>query len=186
MIGSLRGTVVAVNPTSLVLEVNGVGYRVVVPPSILSFSKTGDALFLLIHEHIREDMDELYGFMQAADLGLFEQLLSISGVGPKVAMTILSVGSADAVRRAIMAGDLDTLTSVPGVGKKTAQKIVLELKGQIVDVSQMPKEDQEVIQALQSLGYPASEAKEALKNLSGDLKDVSARVREALRLMAKK
>ena len=186
MIGSLRGTVVGVNPTSLLLEVGGIGYRVVVAPSVLSVTKNGDALFLFIHEHIREDMDELYGFLNGEDLALFEQLLTISGVGPKVAMTILSVGSADTVRRAIMAGDLDTLTSVPGVGKKTAQKIVLELKGQIVDVSQMPKEDQEVMQALQSLGYPAALARDAIKNLTGDVTEVSARVREALKMLAKR
>nr|MBP7134349.1 Holliday junction branch migration protein RuvA [Patescibacteria group bacterium] len=119
------------------------------------------------------------------DLALFDQLLGISGVGPKVALTILGIGSVETVRRAIMSGDLDTLTSVPGVGKKTAQKIILELKGQLVELANASPVDQEVIQALQGLGYSAQQAREAVKELSPDSESTSDRVREALRWLAK-
>jgi Holliday junction DNA helicase RuvA len=138
-----------------------------------------------IHDHVREDVRDLYGFLSSADLSLFDQLLSISGVGPKVAMTILGIGSADTVRRAIMSGDLAMLTSVPGVGKKTAQKIILELKGQLVELAESSPMDQEVIQALQGLGYTVAQAREAVKLLSPDLTNTSDRVREALRSLAK-
>jgi Holliday junction DNA helicase RuvA len=185
MIGSLRGQLLEYTANQLLLEVSGVGYRVLVPGSVLALLKTGEELFLYIHDHIREDLHDLYGFLANADLQLFEQLLSISGVGPKVAMTILGIGSADTVRRAIMSGDLDLLTSVPGVGKKTAQKIVLELKGQLVELSESSPTDQEVIQALQGLGYSIAQAREVVKQLSPDLVSTSDRIREALRWLAK-
>ena len=94
MIGSLRGLVLEYSATTVLLEVAGVGYRVLVPGAILTLLKTGEEAFFYIHDHVREDSHDLYGFLSAADLQLFDQLLSISGVGPKVAMTILGIGSA--------------------------------------------------------------------------------------------
>lgn len=185
MIGSLRGRVLDVSPSHVLLEVGGVGYRIHGSPNVLTQVHVDQTAFFFIHDHIREDSHELFGFLSSADLDLFEQLLGISGVGPKVGMTILSVGSADTVRRAIMAGDLELLTSVPGVGKKTAQKIVLELKGQLVDSADVSVEDQEVTQALQSLGYSAVQARDALKGMSVEVKGTSDRVREALRFLKK-
>lgn len=185
MIGSLRGRIIDVSPRRVLVEVAGLGYAVIVPPSVLAGLKKEEEAFFYVHDHIREDAHDLYGFLQSADLALFEQLLGISGVGPKVAMTILAIGSAETVRRAIMAGDLSTLTSVPGVGKKTAQKIVLELKGQLVDASIESPVDREVMDGLQSLGYSASQARDVMKQIPADIADVSARIREALRLLAK-
>ena len=185
MIGSLRGRVIDVLATSVLLEIQGVGYRVMVPASALSTVKAGDEAFFYIHDRIREDAHDLYGFLSAEDLRLFEQLLNVSGVGPKVATAIMAVGSAEAVRRAIMAGDVARMTSVPGVGKKTAQKIILELKGQLVEAEGESSEDRDAIEALQSLGYSAMQAREALKNVGADIVDVSARVREALRRLSK-
>jgi holliday junction DNA helicase RuvA len=185
MIGSLRGRVIEIHANHAFLEVGGVGYKILAAPSVLSKLQTDREGFLYIHEHIREDSDDLYGFLSYEDLELFEQLLDVSGVGPKVGMTILSVGSADMVRKAIMAGDIDLLTSVPGVGKKTAQKIVLELKGQLVDIEGTPSQDREVVEALESLGYSSSQAREAIKRVSAEVTNVSDRVREALRLLSK-
>ncbi|MBM3205215.1 Holliday junction branch migration protein RuvA [Candidatus Uhrbacteria bacterium] len=185
MIGSLRGRVLEILHSHIILEVGGVGYRILVSSSVLSLTKSGEDGFFYIHDHIREDLHDLYGFLTSSDLELFERLLSISGVGPKVAMTILSIGSAETVRSAIMSGDLATLTSVPGVGKKTAQKIILELKGQLVEAQTESPVDREVIEALQSLGYSSSQAKEILKDISPDITDTSARVREALRRLSK-
>ncbi len=185
MIGSLRGEVMEILGGSVLLEVQGVGYLVRVSVSSLALLTVGEQAFVYIHDHVREDAHDLYGFLSLADLTLFDQLLGISGVGPKVAMTILSVGSADTVRRAIMQGDLATLTSVPGVGKKTAQKIILELKGQLVEADQVSPVDKEVIEALESLGYSAQQAREALKQISPEAVEAPARVREALRLLSK-
>lgn len=174
-----------IHPTSALIEIAGVGYVVQLTPATVSRLRCGEEAFVYAHHHVREDVETLFGFLTLADQRLFEQLIGISGVGPKSAMTILSVGSSDDVRAAIMSGDLTTLTSVPGVGKKTAQKIVLELKGQIVDEEQESSADRDVLQALQSLGYTSSQARDAIKHLSADSKDTSDRVREALRLLAK-
>ncbi len=184
MIGSLRGVVIDRSVQSVLLEVGGIGYRVGVTPGLLAMTKTGENRFLYIHEVIREDAHDLYGFVSQDDLQLFLKLLSVSGVGPKVANTILSIGTADAVRRAVMSGDVDTLTSVPGVGKKTAQKIVLELRGQLADDGEIEGEDGEVISALQSLGYSAIDARAALKRVDAAIVGVSDRLREALKQLS--
>lgn len=184
MIGSLRGVVLERSAQSILLEVNGVGYKVGVTPGLLALTKTGEPLFLYIHEVIREDAHDLYGFLTQDDLELFLKLLSVSGVGPKVANTILSLGSADAVRKAVMSGDVETLTSVPGVGKKTAQKIVLELRGQLVDDGELGGEDGEILSALQSLGYSSSDARAALKRVGSSVAGVSDRLREALKQLS--
>lgn len=165
--------------TWALIEVQGIGYRITAPPHVLAAVRGASRAFVYTYDHIREDVHELYGFTAMGDLELFEQLIGISGVGPKAAMTILSIGSGDTVRRAIMAGDLTTLTSVPGVGKKTAQKIVLELKGQLVDEDPSQDGDRDAVEALMSLGYSASQAKEALKGI--EAMDTSDRIREALK-----
>lgn len=185
MIGFLRGRLHEVLPTHVLLDVAGVGYAVGVSPALASGLHVGKDAFFYVYEHIREDAHDLYGFLAASDLALFRQLIGVSGVGPKSAMTILAVGDGETVRRAIMAGDLETLTSVPGVGKKTAQKIVLELKGQLVDVDETGGEDRDAIEALVSLGYPSADARDALKMVPTDVKGTSDRVRQALRFLAK-
>lgn len=185
MIGSLRGKVLSVHVTNVLIEVAGIGYVVKAPASVLSAMKVGEERFVYVHDHVREDAHDLFGFNTREELALFDRLLAISGVGPKVALTVLSAGSLETVRRGIMQGDIGLLTSVPGVGKKTAQKIILELKGQIVEESQMSIGDVEVIEALVSLGYTASQSREALKTIPAEVKDVSERVREALKRLAK-
>lgn len=184
MIGSLRGTIIELGTNSLLLEVYGVGYRVQVPSVILSLLKRDEEQFLYIHEQLREDTHDLYGFIASQDLQLFTKLLNVSGVGPKVAMTLLSLGSADVVQRAIMSGDLDSLTALPGVGKKTAQKIILELKGQLVEEEQLPSVDRDVADALQGMGYTSAQVREALKALTPDLTEPSDRIRAALKFLA--
>ncbi len=184
MIGSLRGEIIEIGPNWVLLEIMGIGYRVQVASSILSLLKTGQEQFLYIHEQLREDAHELFGFISSDDLRLFTKLLSVSGVGPKVAMTLLSMGSAETVQRAVMSGDLEALTSLPGVGKKTAQKIILELKGQLVESEQIPSVDRDVADALQGMGYSSIQVRDVLKELPADLKDPSERIRAALKLLA--
>lgn len=184
MIGSLRGEIIEIGASWILLEVGGVGYRVQTPSSLLALLKQGQKQFVYIHEQLREDTHELYGFLSSQDLGLFTKLLSVSGVGPKVAMTLLSMGSADTVQRAVMSGDLVSLTSLPGVGKKTAQKIILELKGQLVEEEQIPSVDRDVADALLGMGYSAVQVRDALRQISSDVSDPSERIRAALRVLS--
>lgn len=183
MIVSLRGRVLEKAVNWVLLEVGGIGYKIGVSPAVLGQIRQEGETFLYVHHHIREDAEDLFGFLALADLELFHKLLSISGVGPKSAMTIMSVGSADQVRKAIMSGDLAMLTSVPGVGKKTAQKIILELKGQIVEPDDKTNADMDVIDALVGLGYTAQQAKDVLKHVKAE--EPSDRIREALKYLSK-
>jgi holliday junction DNA helicase RuvA len=184
MIGSLRGTILDVSPTDALIEVAGVGYRVIASPATLAGLRAGEPAFLHIHDHVREDAHDLFGFASRDERSLFERLINVSGVGPKVGLAILSLGSADTVKRAIMSGDLGMLTSIPGVGMKIAQKVVLELKGQLVDVESASGPDREVIDALVSLGYSSNQAREAVKGVPPEVTDVSERVREALKRLS--
>ena len=186
MIVSLRGRVLDRRAQDIVLEVGGVGYRVGVTPGLLALTKMGEELFLYIHEVLREDTHDLYGFLSQDDRELFLKLLSVSGVGPKVANTILSIGTTDTVRKAMMSSDVAMLTSVPGVGKKTAQKIILELRGRLVEETSITGIDGEVIGGLQSLGYSVADAREALKHVSVDVVGTADRLRGALKVLAKR
>jgi len=185
MIGSLRGRVLDIAPPWVLIEVQGIGYRVCVSSNTLAGMRVNEEVFVYIHDVVREDARDLFGFTALEDLRLFERMISVSGVGPKVALAMSSIGSADTLKRAIMSGDLTTLTSAPGVGKKIAQKIILELKGQIVDTDGTTGPDREAIDALVSLGYSGTQARDALKSVSTDIADISDRVREALRMLGK-
>lgn len=186
MIGSLRGRVIEVRPGTALIEVAGVGYAVRASTSTLSGFAEGKDVFVYTHDHVREDAHDLFAFVSRSEQELFERLLSVSGVGPKVALTILSAGAPESVKKAILDGDLTFLTSTPGVGKKTAQKIVLDLKGQLVDADPAAAgPDAEAVMALEGLGYQASVAREALKRVSAEVKGVEARIREALKWLSK-
>ncbi len=184
MIGSLRGRIIEKRLTGALLEVGGLGYQVYLSPAVLTELSSENETFLYIHDHIREDAHDLYGFLTVSDLELFQRLIGISGIGPKAGANILSLGSS-VVREAIMQGDVTRLSSAPSVGKKTAQKIILEMKGQLVEEASMPAGDMEVVEALQSLGYKAHDAREAVKMVGVEVNDVSERVREALRHLSR-
>lgn len=185
MIGSLRGMVFERSADRLLLEVQGIGFSVRVTPHTSSDLAGKQEAFLYIYDLVREDARELFGFLHRTELELFEKLLSISGVGPKAALTILSIGSAETVKAAIMAGNLTQLTSVPGVGTKTAQKIILELKGQLVTKEEAVQGDQELLDALMGLGYQASQIKDIGRHIPTTMTDISDKVRYALKLLAK-
>ena len=185
MISSLRGRVLERSVSWVLVEVSGLGYRIGVSPSTLGQIPSEGEVFLYVHHHVREDAETLFGFLTMDDLELFEKLLTISGVGPKSAMTIMAVGSAEQVRKAIMSGDLAMLTSVPGVGKKTAQKIILELKGQLVEAEsgEHVTANSDVIDALVGLGYSTQQAKDVLKHVTAT--DPADKIREALKYLSK-
>jgi Holliday junction DNA helicase RuvA len=185
MIATLSGEVAQVEEGSIVIEVGGVGLRVSVPAPLRERVKPGEAAFLHTHLVVREDLLALYGFETAADRELFSLLLSVDGVGPKVALSVLSTLTHDTVQRAVFNEETDLLSRVPGVGRKTAQKIVLHLHdrlkpaGGLERIAAMSDADSEVLSALTALGYSVVEAQTAVQSLP---KDSPQEVEERLRL----
>ncbi len=181
MIASLSGTVAARDEKSVVLDVHGVGLRVFVLPRTLAKLPPQTATTLLTHLNVREDALDLYGFATAGELRLFERLLSVSGVGPKVALGVLSAASASDLETAIERGDSKVLTKVSGVGTKTAERIIVDLRGKLTDIQTTDDSSlSSVIDALVSLGYTSREAREAAVATPAD-QTVAARVKTALR-----
>jgi Holliday junction DNA helicase RuvA len=175
MIASLRGRLADVLPDGAVIDVGGVGYRVFLTPKALAALPRGGEVLVHTVTYVREDTLALYGFLSADERHVFEQLLGASGVGPKLALALLSVHSPDALRRAITAGDADALTLVPGIGRKGAARLILELKGKFGDGAlELPTDlasrpaYAEVREALAALGYGPVEVKSALQSLPDD------------------
>jgi len=191
VIGSLRGTVLdrAVGGEVL-LEVGGVGYRVMVPSGSVAVLEPGAPAFLFTHLVVREDALSLYGFPDREQRDTFEALMSANGVGPKLALAILSVHKPSALRRAVIEGDIDALTLVPGVGKRTAQRLMIELAAKLgttspdpAGVEGGPSPRAEVRAALEGLGYGAEEVRSVLDTLPID-GPVEVLLKEALKLLA--
>lgn len=187
MIATLRGQISHIEDNALIIEVGGVGLRVFVPAPLRTNSKAGEVIFLFTHLQVREDALTLYGFESQADKDLFNILLGVDGVGPKVALSVLSSMTLDAIQRAIFADEGELLSKVPGVGKKTAQKMALHLKDKLKPTDALSKlgaladYDSEVLAALTALGYSVVEAQAAIQSLPKDApKDVEERLRVAL------
>jgi Holliday junction DNA helicase RuvA len=187
VIARLRGTAVAHRPDGLVLDVNGVGYLVAATPSAVRRADGDGEVTLEIHTHVREDTLQLYGFADAAERELFEHLLSVSGVGPKVALAIVSGSSPRELRRAIALEDTARFEAIPGIGKKTAQRVVLELKEKVGAGAPTPelRQDGHLVarDALVELGYTLVDAERALAEVDPEL-PAEERVREALKKAA--
>jgi holliday junction DNA helicase RuvA len=184
MIARLTGSPVARDEQTLVLDVSGVGYLVNATRSAVRKSRKADEVTLETYLHVREDTMQLYGFAEAEERELFEHLLSVSGVGPKVALAIVSGSPPAELRQAIAGEDTARFQAIPGIGKKTAQRVVLELKEKLgVDGVQLPppssKEDVLAREALIELGYSTAEAERALSETDPDLPPAE-RVRRAL------
>jgi holliday junction DNA helicase RuvA len=193
VIGSVRGSVLERSASGEVLvEVGGVGYRVLVPLSAVPALMPGAGAFLFTHLHVRDDAMILYGFPTREERDTFEVLIGANGVGPKLALAILSVHSPAALRRALLDDDVDALMLVPGVGKRTAQRLAVELKARLdvpdietVDTAAPPSPRAEVRSALAGLGYEPDEVRDVLAQLDG-AEDVSVEdlLRDALRMLA--
>lgn len=177
MIGSVAGTLVETYPDGALVDVSGVGYRVLAPPSVIArLPGSGQSVRLHTHLHVREDALTLYGFTTAEERDLFEILIAVNGIGPKGGLAVLGVYTPDALRRAILGEDLDALTLIPGVGKKTAGRMILELReklgagdADLVPVASSPAMRQalgEVRAALLQLGYTTTEARGALEHVA--------------------
>ena len=188
MISRLRGKPVARRPDGLVLDVNGVGYVVAATPAALRRADGAEEVSLETYLHVREDALQLYGFADAAERELFEHLLSVSGVGPKVALAIVSGSNPDELRRAIVLEDTARFEAIPGIGKKTAQRVVLELKEKVglgpTAHAVAPRDEHLAARdALVELGYSLIEAERALADVDSELAP-EERVRQALRRAA--
>ena len=171
MIAHLRGALLAKHPNQAIVETHGVGYDVVISvPTFSELPATGNEVALHIHTHVREDTLSLYGFLRLAEKHLFEKLLSVSGIGPKLAITILSGMPADEMVTAIRGGDLARLTRIPGIGKKTAERMVLELREKLaapageteMSRTTVTPVEEDVLSALVNLGYQRLAAEKAL------------------------
>jgi Holliday junction DNA helicase RuvA len=187
MIASIEGRVAATYPDHVVIVTNGIGYNVYMPSSALTRTLENETLFVHTHLIVREDALTLYGFPTVAERELFEKIITVSGVGPKLALAIMGTLTPDHLRNAVVTEQPDILTRVPGIGKKMAQKIVFELKdkfksdGALVTVSGFSDINADVLDTLVALGYSIVEAQSAIQSLPADApQDVESRVRMAL------
>jgi len=189
LIGRLRGVVADKGPERVLLEVGGVGYELAVPPrTLVELPPIGDEAVVHTHLYVREDAMSLYGFATDDQRDLFRILLGVSGVGPKVALAILGTMSPDDLRRAVLTEDAAALTAVPGIGKRSAQKLMLELrpKLELPDTDLMPSHSPvaEVRSALEGLGYQSEEIRGAMADLP-DTEEVESMLRHALQVLGR-
>jgi len=192
MISYLKGNIIYKNNSYLILDVSGVGYGIYLSEKLLQEARVNTEEAFYIYQQVRENALNLYGFRAAADLELFEMLLSVSGVGPKSALGVLSVATSQEVIQSIARGDSLLLTKVSGIGQKTAERLVLELKNKIAKLGGQSLNDtysassgSDEIDALIALGYSLLEAREALRSISPSIIDSGARIKEALKNMRK-
>lgn len=173
----------------IVLELGGVGYRVAVSPALLARMRPEREAHLFVHHLVREDHQALFGFASAEELAFFELLMTVTGVGPRLALAITGAHPVTRLQLAIVTDDIDVLTSVSGVGRKTAQRIALELKEKIhaagIAVGPGAAADSDVVAALESLGYTASEARRAASAVAGDGGGLDTRIKSALQELAR-
>ena len=176
----------------MILDVNGVGYALYVSPDTfkkISRQAENQEIIFWTHLHVREDALQLYGFLEKAEVEFFEMLIAISGVGPKSAVGILGVAPLDTLKRAIASGDISYLTKVSGIGRKTAEKIVLELRDKLGGAAGVGsgdagiKGEEDALDALQTLGYSLREARDVLKEVSPETEGAEARIKAALKLL---
>jgi holliday junction DNA helicase RuvA len=191
MIASLQGRVLAAHSDHVIVVVNGIGYKVFVPEPASFDDRDGETVFLYTLLIVREDALSLYGFRTVSEREVFETLLKVNGVGPRMALAILSTISIDNLRSAVLSERAELLTRVPGIGKKTAQKIVFELKDKLaigldtVPVVELSDVNSEVMDALVALGYSIVEAQTAIQSLPKDAPDdIEERIRLTLQYFA--
>lgn len=188
MIASLQGTITQNDSKFIILEVNNIGYKIFVTADTLHGLTIGSKQKLFTYLAVRENAMDLYGFVSEKERNFFELLISISGIGPKGAINILSAVSIDTLISAIQTGSTTHLIKVSGIGKKTAEKIVLELKDKLEtltgdDMTQGLSSDADAIEALKMLGYESNEARESLKKIDKNITDTGAKVKAALKVL---
>ena len=191
MIGSVKGKVILVDGNNLLVEVGGVGYRVLVSERVAANANLNNEVFLYTHTHVKEDVLDLFGFTDVQDLKLFNNLISVNGVGPRTAMTIFSFYSRNEIVDAVLKGDVNFFTRVPRLGKKNAQKIIIELKSKFKDTSTFDlnaddgNDNKEVYEALKTFGFSRKEIAESLKNIDSSASTSDEKIKQALKLLGK-
>ena len=172
MIGYISGSVIHKNQERLIIKTNGIGYEVFAPQNVIDRAKKGQEIELFTHLYVREDILALYGFLDIESLELFRHLISVSGVGPKTALDVLSSASVAEIKNAVAKAQTDIFSAVSGIGKKTAGRIILDLQAKFGQVKELdfkgePKKE-EALEALMNLGYKKSEAAQALRGIDAD------------------
>lgn len=194
MIGFIKGTIEDIEEDRVVVDCNGIGYNIFMPLSVLANISIGATVKIYTYLAVREDAMNLFGFLGKQDLDIFKKLITVSGIGPKGGLSIMSVMTADEVRMAIITGDHKAISKAPGVGAKTAMKVIVELKDKVnledvsfVSGAAAPVESnlqKEAVMALVALGYSEHESALAVKKVDGALyEDVETLIKEALRKM---
>jgi Holliday junction DNA helicase RuvA len=188
MIGSVNGKIQHKASSFIILECAGVGYKVFITPVLLAQLKAGQQLGLVTHTYVREDQITLYGFPSLPELEFFELLLTVSGVGPKSALGIMSLASLDMIKSAIVSEDPSVFTKVAGIGRKTAERVIIELKDKLKDAEQrapVAREHSDALDALTALGYSQQEARDALKSVPPDITNLQDKVKLALKKLTR-
>lgn len=190
MISYIKGKIISIEPQEVIVVVQNIGYGIHVSTSLASSVLSGQEIELFTYQHVREDSLDLFGFQTNYELGMFKKLIGISGIGPKSALGILSSVSVEQLEEAITTGNAAVLTKISGVGKKTAERIVLELKGKVLPgatshLSAAGSMDLEVMEALEQLGYRADQARDALKSLQGDFSGSDEKLKAALKYLGR-
>jgi len=188
MISQITGKIILKTEKFIIVEANNIGYKIFATTELLSQTKLEENHKVWTYLAVRENALDLYGFSSKKELDFFELLITISGVGPKTALNILNVATVDSLRKAISSGETAHLTKVSGLGKKMADKIVLELKGKLGTYEEVAlglKEEIDALEALKSLGYSHKESREALQEIDKSLTTTSARVKAALKHLGK-
>jgi len=185
MISRVNGTVVEVEVDRVVVDVGGLGYEILAPAPVLERLKVGEVAQLLTHHHVRENQQELYGFAETEAKDLFEQLLGVSGVGPKSALAIMSLGDQDRLRQAIAGEDAAFIAAASGVGKRSAERVIVELKDKVGEPQGGPagRTGDDATAALMALGYNAAQAASALRDLPTEM-NLGQKVKAALKKLS--
>lgn len=190
MFYSIEGILVKKSDKFIVIENHGLGFRIFVSQETnAKLPKLGETTKLFLYHHVREDAMDLYGFLQKEEMELFEMLISVSGIGPKTALGLIGLSSVENLKTAIVSGKADFLHRAPGIGQKTAERIILELKSKLAEESgdgSKLESDMELEDALVDLGYDKSVSRQAIKKIPEGIIDSEKRLKEVLKLLGKK
>ncbi len=191
MISYLEGIIKLKSSNYFIVFVNGVGFKVFTPTDVITNNNLGQKITIFTYTHVKDDALELYGFPSFEDLVMFELLLGVSGIGPKTALSIFSNGKLGSIKEAIFKGDVDFFTSIPRLGKKNAQKIIIELRPKLGSLSELDLtneggETKEIVEALRTFGFSTSETKEAINFLRDFEGTTSDKIKQALKFLGKK
>ncbi len=192
MISYLKGQIKNKNQRSLTLDINNIGYEIFLPLSFLERLKIGEVKEFFCHLHVRQDVMELYGFETIEEKNFFELLITISGVGPKSALQVLTIAKINEIKKAIVHGDPTLLRKVSGIGQKTADRIIVELKDKLENLALSEQDiksindDHGVFEALQGLGYSEREVREVMRRISTNLTDENETIKQALKMLGKR